>query len=284
LPGTRSPLVARKELGVALRRLRAEQGWTVEQVAQRLLCSPSKVSRMETGQRGASARDVRDLCDLYRVGNAQRERLTRLASEGKQRPWGQPLGLPYSTYVGLEAEASVIRDFGIGAMPGLLQTSDYARQVVRAAAPRWAPGVVDQRVTGRVARQQILTSASPPRFEAIIDESVLHRVVGGAAVMAAQLEHLLELSARENIEIRVIPYDAGALPAVNKFIVLGFDSPTVPDVVYIEGLTGDLYLNEIEDVEVYNTTFWALGELAASPDRTRGIIASMIITYRSQLG
>jgi transcriptional regulator with XRE-family HTH domain len=95
-----------RELGALLRALRTRKGWTAEQVAARLLVSPSKVSRLETGQRGARARDIRDLCDLYEVDGEQRQHLLELASEGKQRAWWQPLGLPYSTYLGLEAEAT----------------------------------------------------------------------------------------------------------------------------------------------------------------------------------
>ena len=126
-----------------------------------------------------------------------------LASEGKQRAWWQPLGLPYSTYVGLEAEAASISDYGLAMMPGLLQTPDYARAVVQAAVPRWVPEVVEQRVEGRMTRQQILFSADAPRFETVVDESVLHRIVG--------------------VTLRVIRHDADALPAGNnKFIIVRF--------------------------------------------------------------
>ncbi len=281
MPGNRSPTVRRRELGVLLRGLRNERGWTVEQVAQRLLCSPSKVSRMETGQRGLSARDIRDLCDLYGVDSEQRQRLVMLASEGKERAWWQPLGLPYSTYVGLEAEASTIRDYGLGIMPGLLQTADYARAVVRAAVPRWEPDVVEQRVNGRITRQRILASASPPRFQAVVDESVLHRVVGGPATMRDQLSHLLKVSELPSVSLQVIPYAAGALPAGNnKFIILSFAVQAVPDVVFVEGLTGDLYLEDVDEVGVYNATFQSLCESAASPSETREIIASMISVYQ----
>jgi transcriptional regulator with XRE-family HTH domain len=284
VPAAGSPTVRRRELGALLRALRTGKGWTAEQVAARLLVSSSKVSRLETGQRGASARDIRDLCDLYQVDGEQRQRLMELASEGKQRAWWQPLGLPYSTYVGLEAEAASISDYGLGIMPGLLQTPDYARAVVRAAVPRWVPEVVEQRVEGRMARQRLLFSERVPHFEAVVDESVLHRVVGSRAIMRAQLERLLELSDLPGVTLRVIPYAAGALPAGNnKFIILRFALPTVSDVVFIEGLTGDLYLEDPDDVEVYNTTFRTLIHLAASPDTTREIIAAMIVSYGAQL-
>ncbi len=282
MAGTRSPTVRRRELGVLLRKLRTDRNWTVDHVAQHLLCSPSKISRMETGHRGASARDIRDLCDLYGVDSEQRAHLMQLASEGKQRAWWQPLGLPYSTYVGLEAEASSISDFGLGYIPGLLQTAGYARAIVQAAVPPWVPEIVEQRVEGRMARQQILTGPNPPRFQAVLDESVLHRVVGSREIMYAQLARLLEASQLANVDLRVIPYEAGALPAGNnKFIILNFALPDVPDVVFVEGLTDDLYLEDPQDVELYTATFWSLTELAASAERTRAIIASMITAYGS---
>jgi transcriptional regulator with XRE-family HTH domain len=281
-----SPTVRRRELGALLKALRTERGWTAEQVGERLRFSPSKMSRLETGHRGASARDINDLCDLYEVNDKQRRRLLGLAREGKQRAWWQPLGLPYSDYVGLEAEAISISDFGLGIVPGLLQTADYARAIVHAVLPDLLPDMVEQRVQGRMARQQqFLDREDAARFEAVVDESVLHRVVGSRTIMRAQLERLLELSGQPDITLRVIPYEAGALPAVNnKFIVLKFASAEVRDVVFIEGLTGDLYLEDPGDVETYSTAFRTLVELAKSPEETREVIAAMIPSYRGRPG
>ena len=243
--------------------------------------SPSKMSRLETGHRGANARDINDLCDLYGVDDEQRRRLLELASEGKQRAWWLPLGLPYSTYVGLESEAVSISDFSLGFIPGLLQTADYAHAIVRAVLPDMVPDMVEQRVQGRMARQQLLDRENAPHFEAVIDESALHRVVGSRAVMRAQLERLLELSERPNVALRVFPYEAGGLPAGNRFIILRFASAEVKDVVFIEieGLTGDMYLDDPDEVETYNITFRTLVQLAASTDKTRAIIAAMIPSY-----
>lgn len=275
-----SPTVRRRELGALLKQLRIQRGWTAEQVGEWLRFSPSKMSRLETGHRGASARDINDLCDLYDVDDEQRRRLLELASEGKQRAWWQPLGLPNSTYVGLESEAESISDFGLGFIPGLLQTADYAHAITRAVFPDMAPDVVEQRVQGRMTRQQLLDRENAPDFEAIVDESVLHRVVGSRAVMRAQLERLLELSERPKVTLRVIPYEAGALPAGNnKFIIQRFASTEVKDVVFIEGLTRDLYLDDPDEVETYNATFRTLVQLAASTDKTRAIIAAMIPSY-----
>jgi transcriptional regulator with XRE-family HTH domain len=280
--GVGNPTARRRELGVLLRTLRHEHQWTVDYVAERLMCSPSKVSRMETGDRGARPRDVRDLCDLYGVDDEKRQRLMTLAIQGKQRAAWQPLGLPYSTYVGLEAEAATISDFGLGILPGLLQTTDYAREVVRVVLPHLSAEEAEQRVSGRITRQRVLTSASPPQFQAIVDESVLHRVVGSPAIMQAQLEHLLEVSDLDNVTIRVIRYEAGALPASNnKFIILSFASMLIPDVVFVEGLTDDLYLDDAHDIEVYSEAFGALRQLSDSPEKTREVIADKVARYRS---
>jgi transcriptional regulator with XRE-family HTH domain len=250
----------------------------VDQVAERLLISPSKVSRLETGQRGASARDIRDLCDLYGIGGDERQRLADLARAGKQHPWWQPLSLPYSTYVGLEADATLIRDFGLGVVPGLLQTPDYARAVLMATVPPRAPEEIDNLVEGRIARQRrILSGDDPPQFQAILDASVLHRAVGSTAIMRDQLHRLLEASELPNVTVRVVPYEAGALPVPNnKFIILSFGVPLLPDVVFIEGLTGNLYIDRKEDTDTYGAAFQSLETLAATTGNTRDIISSIM--------
>jgi len=272
-----SPAVRRRQLGTVLKGLRAQKGLTVEQVAAGIGVSSSKMSRLENGLRGASDEDIRRLSDLYQVDAEQREHLAELAREGKQRATWQPQGLPYSTYVGLEADAVSISDFGLGLMPGLLQTADYARAILRAAVPKWVPSVVERRVAGRMARQALLFSERRPLFDAVIDESVLHRVVGSPTMMRAQLERLLELSELPNVTVRVIPYEAGALPnGNNKFIILRFAIPDMSDIVYIEGLTDDQYLDEPNEVEVYNLTFRTLANLAATPAVTRNMISAGI--------
>jgi len=250
----------------------------VDQVAERLLISPSKVSRLETGQRGASPRDIRDLCDLYGLGEEERRHLGDLAKAGKQQPWWQPFSLRYSTYVGLEADATLIRDFGLGVVPGLLQTPDYARAVLMATFPSHAPDEIENLVEGRIARQQrVLRAENPPDFQAIIEPSVLHRVVGSTTIMRTQLRQLLEASELPNVTVRVVPYEAGALPvATNKFIILSFGSPILPDVVYIEGLTGDLFMERKEDIDMYRGAFRALEAIAATPDDTRDILNSIV--------
>lgn len=282
-PGN-SPTVRRRQLGISLKTLRTENGWTVEDVAAQIGVSTSKVSRLENGHRGASEQDIRSLCDLYHVDADQREHLTELAREGKQRATWQPAGLPYSTYVGLEAEAALISDFGFGLIPGLLQTSDYARAVVRAAVPKISPAVVEQRVAGRMARQALLfADDGGPRLDAVIDEGVLHRVVGSPTIMRAQLERLIELSDLPSVTVRAIPYTAGTLPAVTqKFIVLQFRLPDMSDIVFFEGRRHDTYVDNQNEVEIYKLTFRALVNLAISPEATRDLILASIAKLRSR--
>ncbi|HEX9030273.1 MAG TPA: helix-turn-helix transcriptional regulator [Streptosporangiaceae bacterium] len=283
MTSAQNPTARRRELGVLLRALRTERDWTVEYVAQQLLCSPSKVSRMETGHRGASARDIRDLCELYGIDDEQGERMMALASEGRQRGWWQSLNLPYSTYIGLEAEAASISDYGVHVIPGLLQTADYAQAVLRTVAPDMAPEAVGQRVKGRITRQRILTSEDPPRFDAVVDESVLHRVVGSPAIMLAQMEKVQQVSRLPNVSFRVIPFDAGLPPTLNaKFIVLRFERSAIPDVVYIELDSGDRYLDEPGDIWTYISVFSALLDIAATPEETRVIVDQKIADYRQR--
>jgi transcriptional regulator with XRE-family HTH domain len=259
-----------------LRGLRSARGWTAEQVAERLEFSPSKVSRLENGLRGVSARDIRDLCDLYDVRGERRQQLIDLAAEGKQRAWWQSRDLPYSNYVGLEAAATSIRDFGLGVVPGLLQTPDYARAVLSARQPQLSADAVEQRVGGRIERQRVLDATDAPQFTALIDEAVLHRPAGSRAIMKAQLEHLLTVSERPLVTIRVLPFDAGLLPVgTSKFIILSFANSKAPGVVFVEVHTGDLYLGPDDGLAAYEEAFGAMKGMAAAEADSQALIASL---------
>jgi transcriptional regulator with XRE-family HTH domain len=263
---TGSPTVRRRELGALLRALRTERGMTVEQVATKLLCSPSKVSRMETGQRGATARDLRDLCELYEVSDPdERARMTRLAIEGKQQGWWQSYGLDYATYVGLEAAAATIKDYDSAVVPGLLQTPDYTRARHEGATPRLDPDEIERRVEVTLTRQLLLAQDHSPHFWSILDEAVLHRAVGGPAVMKAQLERLIEASKQPPITIQVIPYDVGAHPALDSIFTIVEFHEGLPGVVYVEGLVGSIYLERADDLDRYQQVFERLSKLALSP-------------------
>jgi transcriptional regulator with XRE-family HTH domain len=265
-----------------LRSLRAATRLTEEQVAERLGFSPSKISRLETGQRGASEADIALLCQLYQVDEEQRSRLTELAIEGKKRTWWSR-SLPYADYVGLEAEAESISDYGLAVVPGLLQVSSYARALVQAGGPALTPKTVEERVQTRITRQGRLRSGAIPSFSAVLDESVLHRVVESPAVMRDQLERLLEMAELPNVTLRVVPYDAGKVPAgINKFIILRSARPDIADMVLIEDLTAHRYLEAPNDVETYSAIFQTLTDLSADPAASRAMILSKLTAYASR--
>ncbi len=276
-----SPTVRRRELGTRLRALRAEADLTVEQVAEHLLCSASKISRLETGHRGASQRDIRDLCDLYQVQDPkQRSYLAALAREGVRRAWWQPYDLPYATYVGLEAEAISISDFEPGVFPGLLQTPAYARVLHERAMPRLPADIIEQRIQERRTRQEIFSRDDPPRFMAIIDESVLHRVVGDPEVMREQLERVIAATSQPDVTVQILPFSIGAHPALDStFVLLEFEPP-VPGVVYAEGLVGPIYRERPEDVQRYRDIFEYLVETALSPQGSVALMAEMKAAYQ----
>lgn len=285
----RSPTVRRRQLGALLRALRQDRGLTVEQVAERLLCSPSKVSRMETGQRGATLRDVRDLCDLYGVGDAdERERLMTLVREGKQQGWWQADELEnFATYVGLEEAALQIKQYQSTTVPGLLQTAGYARATAEVLIPDGSPGVsqlsaarVDELVKVKLRRQEVLAKERGLQFSIVIDEAVLHREVGGPAGMAAQLDYLVDAKRSQNVTIQVIPYGVGAHPAMDStFTILEFGD-TVPSVVYVEGLIGFLYVERQQDISRYERVFDHLCDIALNPQESIEFIARVGAGYR----
>lgn len=267
VPEVRSPTVRRRELGILLRSLRQERGYTVEQVAERLLCSPSKVSRMETGQRGATLRDIRDLCNLYGVSDeAERKQLMKLAREGKQQGWWQSFGLPYTTYVGLEQAASSIKIYQCVAVPGLLQTSSYTRAIHEAAIAKFSDKVIEERINERYTRQQRLTDVNPPTVEVVLDEAVLWRHVGGLSAVREQLERIIAIAEYPNVTIQALPFKAGAHPALESdFTILSFDGQA-STLVYAEGLSGRMYLERPSDVERYQQVFERLRAMADSPE------------------
>ena len=258
--GSPGPQVSRRELGALLRQLRANAGLTIEQVAERLLCSPSKVSRMETGFRAGTMRDIRDLCDLYAVTDrAQRDHLMELVRQSKRQGWWQSYDLPLSfsvhlgAYLGLEEDATSISEFQPTIIPGLLQTQDYAREIM--TVHELSPQVIDQNVAVRLRRQDLLTRDSPPELRVVIDEAALRRRVGGPATMKAQLDQLVARSRLPNVAIQVIPSDRGAYKGMgDSFNILSFPGQ-ITDIVWVEGLFGMIYLERPQDVERYKDVF-----------------------------
>jgi transcriptional regulator with XRE-family HTH domain len=282
MPEVRSPTIRRRELGAMLRALRQGQGLTVEQVAERLLCSPSKVSRMETGQRGATLRDVRDLARIYGLTDqAKVDSLMNLARAGREHGWWQSYNLDFATYVGLEEAAVSLSFYMPMLIPGLLQTPGYVRALHEADMQNYSPERVEAAVEVRLKRQQILTRNPPLRLSVVLDEAVLHRVVGGPAVMGEQLDRLIAAGKLTNVTINVIPFAAGAHPAMDSlFEILDFGS-TAPQVVYVEGLMGYIYLDRAQDISRYAQVFDHLRSLALTPEESAGLIAKIRAQYKS---
>ena len=274
--------VVRMMLGAQLRRLREAAGMTPEQAGYEIRSSRSKISRMEHGRVGFKLRDVEDLLTLYGLTDEQlRAGLLSLARQANTQGWWTQFGdiLPdwFETYLGLEAAASLIRTFELQFVHGLFQTEDYARAVTM-LGHRTAPATeVDRRVNLRMARQQMLTVAAPPRVWAVMDEAALRRPVGGRDVMRAQLTRLIEVAEMPQVTIQVVPFQRGGHAAAGgSFSVLRFGEPDLPDVVYIEQLTSALYLERRADVDHYMEIMNRLSAEALTPAQTVEAFQSII--------
>ena len=278
-----NPTLRRRELGFLLRQLRVDRGLSIEQVTERAMFSPTKLSRLETGRVGASPRDIRDLCIVYEITEAaERERLTTLAREGKQRAWWQQFDPPYATYIGLEAEAASIREFNTSVMPGLLQSQDYARAIFESGEPPLDPSALQQRIDARTRRQDVLEKNDAPSFHCIVDEAALRRPIGGPAVMRAQLARIIETVGTSDVTFRVVPFAAGAHPALDSnFSILEFGESVVNDVVYVEGAVGNIYLEGAGDLERYDRIFSRLQSIALNQEDSVAMLAKVSESYRT---
>lgn len=262
-----SPTVRQRELGKQLRDLRGQHDLTVEDVAEKLLCSATKISRLETGARRPSLRDVRDLCTLYGVDDATSAALMSLARGAREQGWWTKYeDLKLDPLIGLEQEATAITCYSMYYVPALLQTPDYAAAIIRAIAPKMDPQILQQRVEARLRRQQLLDGPNPPRYRVLLDESVLQRPVGGAALMTAQLDKIFETVRRDRVTVQIIPFDIGAHAAADGyFILLDFDGPNLQPVVFLEGLTGIHYLERKDEIDRYREAVEYLRDSALSP-------------------
>jgi transcriptional regulator with XRE-family HTH domain len=262
-----SPTVRQRELGLRLRELRTGKGMTVEMVAKELLCSPTKISRAETGVRRATLRDVRDLCRIYGVDPVTSDELMALARDAYQPGWWTKYDdLRIAPLIGLEQSASAITNFGMYFFPALLQTEDYAAAIIKGIAPKIEEKVLNQRVKARMERQERLHEAKPPKYRVLLDEAVLRRHIGGPAVMRDQLNHVLALMREEKATVQVIPYTVGAYGAnESNFTYLEFAGTKLPHMVFIEMLTSHIYVERPEDVDRYIEALDLLRDAALNP-------------------
>jgi hypothetical protein len=276
------PTVLRMLLGAHLRRLRESQGVSREAAGWAIRSSESKISRMELGRVSFKERDIADLLTLYGVADAEeRARLLLLAREANSPGWWHRYGdvLPnwFQSYLGLEATATLIRTYEVQFVPGLLQTSEYARAVVHLGHGRADRRDNDQRVSLRMARQQLLARPDPPQVWAVIDEAALRRPIGGPGVMRAQLQALVEATKLPTVRLQVVPFRVGGHAAAGgAFTILRFPEADLPDVVYVEQLTGALYLDKRDDVDHYAAAMERLCVEADPPDHTATILGVIL--------
>jgi transcriptional regulator with XRE-family HTH domain len=276
------PTVLRMLLGIQLRRLREAKDITPEQAGYEIRASRSKISRVEHGRVGFKVRDVEDLLSLYGVTDGQeRQRMLALAQQANNQGWWAKYDdiMPdwFESYVGLEQATSLIRTYELQFVPGLFQTGDYARAVTvlgHRAAPQ---SEIERRVSLRMQRQDLLGTQDPPRIWAVIDESALRRPVGGRDVMRAQLRRLMEVADLPRVTLQVMPFSQGGHPAAGgSFTILRFAEPDLPDIVYIEQLTGALYLDRRDEADNYMEVMNRLSAEAETPADSTDLLAEII--------
>ncbi|MCK9923977.1 helix-turn-helix domain-containing protein [Frankia sp. AgPm24] len=279
------PIVRRVVLGTQLRRLREAKGISRSEAGYSIRASDSKISRLELGRVSFKERDVADLLTLYGVTEEKdRAPLLELTREANEPGWWQGFTdvMPgwFQPYLGLEEAAILIRTYELQFIPGLLQTRDYARAVIAGARQIDAADVIERRVQARMSRQAVLDRADSPRLWAIIDEAALRRPVGGPEVMQAQLKHLIALTVKSNITIQVIPFSGGPHPAEGgSFSILRFGEPDIADVVYLEHLTGAIYLDKPEDLTRYTLTMDNLALKSTTPAETAETIEQIALYH-----
>ncbi len=263
-----SPTVRQRELGLRLRELRTAKNLTVEMVAKELLCSPTKISRAETAVRRATLRDVRDLCRIYEVDPETSAELMELAKDAYQPGWWNKYDdLKITPLIGMEQSASAITSFGMYFFPALLQSEDYARAIIKGIAPKIEEKILDGRVKARMERQQrLFQGPRPPKHRVLLDEAVLRRHIGGPAVMRAQLDRVLSLMRDDKTTVQVIPFTVGAYGSNDSnFHYLEFAGTKLPDLVFVETLVSQLYIERPDEVDRYSEALDHLRDAALNP-------------------
>jgi hypothetical protein len=239
-------------------------------------CSASKISRLETGQTGSSPRDVRDILALYQVGEAELEELLEVAKETRQRGWWQQHGAVLtSAFVGFEAAAQSVRSYEAQCVPGLLQTEEYARQLIAGGGDDTAEQI-ENRVRVRMARHALLTQDDPLDFRCVLDEAALLRPVGGRTVMRQQLEHIAEVSLLDNVTLQVLPLEIGAHAGMEgSFVLLSFPHEGDSDTVYVTMATGGVFQEKPDELSRYVTIFDRLTHAALTPEDSMTLVLKM---------
>ncbi|MDQ3764510.1 MAG: helix-turn-helix domain-containing protein [Actinomycetota bacterium] len=275
------PTVLRIALGTQLRRLREASGITAEAAGYAIRASHAKISRMELGRVGFKERDVADLLTLYGITDEQeRGTFLALARRANVPGWWHQYSdiLPswFEMYLGLEQASSVIRTYQPQLVPGLLQTEEGARAIIRLGNPSVSDDDIERRLALRMKRQEFLTQPGAPSLWAVIDEAALWRLDGRSA-MRAQIQHLIEIAQLPNVTLQVMPFYSGAHAAVGgPFTILRFSEPDLPDIVYLEQLTSALYLDKSQDVQYYQVVMDRLCVQAKPPAETIRFLNSTV--------
>ncbi|MGK8504161.1 helix-turn-helix domain-containing protein [Nocardia asiatica] len=275
----------RRQLGRYLTEWRTRAGMTQAKAAGLLEIGASSLQRLEKGQNSRiRSRDIQAACDLYGVPQELAVALVGLAKQANVKSWWHQYGdlIPktFDVYVGLEAAAVKLVSYQPDLIPGLLQTADYDRALAPLAWPEETPQQWEQRVEIKAQRQNIVTRKTQPVvLDMVIGEAALWRVAGSRAVMAAQNRHLADMSTRENVTIRVLPFHAGFPGGVSMppFVIMAFgeDVPgeqIEPPVVYLEGAVGDMYLEDAADVRLYTQSYDGIRKAALDANSSRSLL------------
>ncbi|MFZ4143126.1 helix-turn-helix domain-containing protein [Streptomyces griseoincarnatus] len=277
-----SPTARRRRLSIELKKLREKSALTCAQVGQALDWSGSKVNRMETGSGRVQPSDVDALCRFYDTSDELREFLKSLAREAKTRGWWQVhgAGVPewFNIYIGLEQDASTLRQYQCEVLPGLMQTEAYTRELHTTGAHMSAEDI-DRAVRVRLERQDMLTRPDAPEAWFVVNEGAVRNVIGDREVMRDQLEKVLEAADLPSVTLQVLPFDSGTYPATGSFTMLGFPAPEDPDLVYRDGITDAVYLEGEHHVREYTRAFDGLRAAALSPQRSARLVQSVVKEY-----
>lgn len=278
MPTRPGPTVQRRRLGIELRRLREAAGKTIDEVAQVLECSDSKVSRIENGQVSASPRDVRDMLESYGVETERRDELVKFARAARKKGWWEAYNdTPAVPLVGLEVAADHILAYEPMFVLGLLQTEGYARSIIRALRPDLSSEQAERWVELRMARQKLLEQEDAPSLDVILEECALRRPVGRRIEMRKQLQHLVAITELPNLTLRVLPLSTGEHAGMSgAFHIYRFLKRTEPDVVFLEHTISDLYLENHAQVERYSAAFERLRQAAMSPRRSAAYVSMLV--------
>lgn len=281
------PTVRLRRLAATLRRLRENAGLSREDVEEQTAVNEGTLYRLETARSRPQPRTLKTLLNLYGVSDAVRTDLLDLAknadAQGWLRAYQAELPEEYAAYINFEHEARSVHNYESLYIPGLLQTEDYARAAVSGTLPTATSQEVEYRVRARMERQERLTSEKPLEVWGIADEAAIRRQVGGSEVMRAQLAHLLNVTKQPKVTLQVIPFDVGSHPGMpGSFIYMEFMEAVDPDLVYVDTLAGDLFLETDDDLRLYSSMFNHLQAIALSPSKTMNLITEAMESLKER--